>query len=93
MSRCLFVVEDTFTIKGRGLVLLPGILPEGDECFRVGDPILLRRPDGAATPTRIAGLELLHPNPRCDVVIMLKEFDKAVVPVGTEVWSVDAAAP
>ena len=36
MGRRLFVVEDTFTIKGRGQVLVPGILPEGDECFRAG---------------------------------------------------------
>jgi len=91
MGRRLFVVEDTFTIKGRGQVLVPAILPEGDECFRAGDPILLRKPDGSAIATRIGALEMLCPNPRGDVVILLKEFAKADVPVGTEVWSVDAA--
>jgi hypothetical protein len=65
------VVEDTFTIKGRGLVLVPGILPEGDERFRAGDPILLRKPDGSAIATTIGGLELLCPNLRGDVVILV----------------------
>jgi hypothetical protein len=41
-ARCLFVVSDTFAIKGRGLVLIPGIKPEGDERFRVGDIVELR---------------------------------------------------
>jgi len=92
MGRLLFVVEDTFAIKSRGLVLVPGILPEGSERFRVGDPILLRKPDGSAVETRIGGLELLCPNPRHDVVIMLKELTKADVPIGTEVWSMDSLA-
>ena len=72
MARRLFTVEDTFSIRGRGLVLVPGIVPEGDERFRVGDRITLRRPDGSSIDTQIGGLELLDPNPRHDVVIMLR---------------------
>jgi hypothetical protein len=90
MGGRLLVVEATFTVTGRGLVLVPGILPEGDERFRAGNPILLRKLDGSSVATRIAALELLCPNPRRDVVIMLKELTKSDVPVGTEVWSVDA---
>jgi hypothetical protein len=87
VARCLFKVEDTFLIKDRGLVLAPGIVPIGDERFRVGDPITLRHPDGTRVCTVIGGLEFLCPNPRHDVVIMLQGFAKADVPVGTEVWS------
>lgn len=90
MARRLFTVEDTFEIRGRGLILVPGIIPEGDERFRVGDRITLRKSDGSSIESQIGGLELLHPNPRHDVVIMLKGMVKADVPVGTEVWSVDA---
>ena len=90
MARRLFTVEATFAVRGRGLVLVPGIIPEEDERFRVGDRITLRRPDGSSIGTRIGGLELLDPNPRHDVVIMLKESAKEDVPVGTEVWSSDA---
>ena len=52
MGRLLFVVEDRFLIKGRGLVPVPGIVPQGEECFRAGDPILLKRPLHTQTQTR-----------------------------------------
>lgn len=89
MPRCLFKVEDAFLIAGRGLVPVPGIIPVGDERFRVGDPITLKRPDGSAISTVIGGLEFLCPNPRMDVVILLKGLTKADVPIGTEVWSAE----
>jgi hypothetical protein len=87
MSRLLFIVEDSFEVKGRGLVILPGILPVGDENFHVGDPILLMRPDGSQLRTTIGGLELMTPNPRNDVVIMFKNLSNRDITVGTEVWS------
>ena len=90
MARCLFTVEDTFVIRNRGLVLVPGIIPEGDERFRLGDPIILLRPDGSSFRTEIGGVEMIDPNPRHDLVIMLKGMAKGDVPVGTEVWSVEA---
>jgi hypothetical protein len=89
MGRCLFVVEDTFLIRGRGLVPVPGIIPEGEERFRVGDRIMLKRPDGSEMEWEIGGLELLCPNPRHDVVILLKGMSKEDIPIGTEIWSVD----
>ena len=47
MARRIFNVADTFTIRSRGVVLMPGLVPINDERFRVGDPLLLRRPDGS----------------------------------------------
>ena len=47
MARRLFVVEDTFLIKGRGLVPVPGVVPQGEERFRVGDLVVIKRPDGS----------------------------------------------
>jgi hypothetical protein len=93
MARRLFVVEDTFFIKGRGLVPVPGIVPQAEERFRVGDPIVLKRPDGSHTEWTIGGLEMIScspPRPRTDVVILLKDLNKEDVPIGTEVWSSDA---
>jgi hypothetical protein len=87
-QRRLFIITDTFTVTGRGLVLVPGLIPIGDERFKAGDPILLRAPDGQETRTSIATLELPHPNPRNEVLIMLRDLGKDDVPVGTEVWSV-----
>jgi hypothetical protein len=91
MSRRLLTVEDTFLIQERGLVLAPGLVPVGNERFRVGDPILLKRPDGRRFPSRIGALEFIKyasPHP-CDVVIMLRDLGKGDVPIGTEVWTVD----
>lgn len=88
MSRCLFVVEDTFEIRGRGLMLVPAINPMGDERFRVGDRIVLRKPDGTSVEAPIGGLEIpMSDNPRQGAVIMLKTLTKEDVPAGTEVWS------
>ncbi len=81
--------EDTFVVSDRGLVLIPSIIPQGEERFRVGDPITLLRPDGSSVEAKIGGLEPLDPSPRRDVVIMLKGITKSEVPVGTEVWSTD----
>jgi hypothetical protein len=93
MARCLFVVEDAFVIKGRGLVPIPGILTQGDERFRVGDPLLFRRPDGTCLEWKIGGIEMIHatpPRPRNEVVFLLKDLGRDDVPIGTEVWSVDS---
>src|SRR5207245_6289532 len=91
MGRCLFRVEHTTLIRGRGLVLFPGIVPEGDERLRVGDPILLKKPDGSTAVHTIGSLELPTPNPRHEVVVMLKDTTKEAVPIGTEVWSREGA--
>jgi hypothetical protein len=96
MARRLFTIEDTFLITGSGLVPVPGIVPQGDERFRVGDPILLKRPDGSCLQWKIGGLEMISctpPRPRDDVVILLQGLSKEDVPVGSEVWSVDRAYP
>jgi hypothetical protein len=76
-------------IRGRGLVPVPGIIPVGDERFRAGDRLLLKRPDGSELRTTIGSLEILEPNPTNQVVVLLKELRKEDVPIGTEVWSVD----
>ena len=90
MARLLFVVEDTFHIEGRGVVPIPGITPVDGEKFRIGDQILLKRPDGSQFGWQISGMELLTPPPpNFDFAILLKGLTKDDVPIGTEVWSID----
>jgi hypothetical protein len=90
MTRRLFIVEDTFLIEGRGLVPIPGVIPQGNELFRVGDPVLLNRPDGSEIRWQIGGLELITGGPpRHDVIILLKDLSKDNVPLGTEIWSAE----
>jgi hypothetical protein len=50
--------------------------PIEDEQFRIGDLLLLKRPDGTSVETAIAGLELGCPNPRHEVCVLLRELTK-----------------
>lgn len=88
--RLLFILTETLTIPGRGIVLLPELKPVDDERFRVGDPLLIRHPDGTDEAVGIGGLELLKPlNGNCELVVTLSGKSKQDVPIGSEVWSVD----
>jgi len=80
MARHLFTVTSTFSVPGRGIVLIPGITPVGNEQFHVGDALLLKRPDGTEIMTDIGGLEFLTPNPNHEVTVMLKQLNKNDVP-------------
>jgi hypothetical protein len=89
MARLLFTVKDRFAVRGRGLVILPGIVPEGKERFCIGDCVELRHPNKTTRRTHIAGLELMCPMPPdgAHAVLLSSDLTKDDVPVGTEVWS------
>ena len=75
------------------MVFVPGIVPERDERFRIGDVITFRKPDGSSSAVAIGGIEMISCETcvaRREVIVLLKELIKEDVPVGTEVWSVDA---
>ncbi|MDP1822423.1 MAG: hypothetical protein Q8L48_04250 [Archangium sp.] len=82
-----FAVADAFLIEGR-LILVPGFSPEG-AVVRIGDDLLLRRPDGSTLRSSIAGFEMITyrpPGPRSiSLPISLRGLTKADVPIGTEV--------
>ncbi len=86
MARKLFTVEDTFTIRGRGTILVPGLAPEGDEHFRIGDALRLVRADGSEVATAINGLDFFNPGPQGQIAVVVA-LPKSEVPVDTEVWS------
>src|SRR6516225_1633154 len=69
--RLLFTVTETFTVSGRGVVLLPELTFVGEEKFSVGEPLRLRRPDGAEEAVPIGGLEFLKYYGKCQGAIML----------------------
>jgi hypothetical protein len=74
-------------------VPVPGIVPQGDERFRIGDPILIKRPDGAhlvRTIGSIAPISYSHAvGLRNDVMIFIQNLTKEDIPIGSEIWSVD----
>jgi translation elongation factor EF-Tu-like GTPase len=82
-------VESTFSISGRGLVIVPE-KPESDFLIRVGTELELRTPDGRSLKTHITGVELLKPLPGqgpCRLAFPItRDIGKDDVPVGTEIW-------
>jgi hypothetical protein len=90
MATLLFVVEDTFAIPGRGLLLTPGIIPGGKVILRAGDRIRMRRPDGKTTDSTISSNECLMSAPHNNAsYLVFNELTKDDVPIGTEIWSID----
>jgi hypothetical protein len=92
MAHRLFVVENAFLIEGRGLILVPGFVPQGEEHLRIGDPIVLKRPDGSQLEWTIGGIATIHCSPRRpknEVVIILRALNEGDLPGGSEVWSAD----
>ena len=93
----LCTVQDAFEIAGRGCVLTPGIskTTPSDIKIKTHDQILLRRPDGSVLRTHIEGVAMLDRRDRswCAPILLPSEFGKADVPIGTEIWLDDSAAP
>jgi hypothetical protein len=87
MMRRLLIVEDSFQIQGRGLVVVPGPLMEAFEGPAVV-PVELRRPDGTI---REAQLSVQHffatPAPKeRRWACVFRDLGRADAPPGTEIW-------
>lgn len=87
-SRKLLIVEDTFAIASRGLVLAPAIVLENGQ-HKLS--VELRRPNGTTTSTdALAQVPFIVPaNPtkaRSRGHMLTLQLEKSEVPVGTEVW-------
>lgn len=89
MGDALFTVESTFSIHGRGIVLLPGVSIEQYGSVKAGDPLLIQRPDGSVLEAVVGGV--LYPpsikwigekpaNPRYGVLVDIDD-----VPAGSVV--------
>lgn len=86
------IVEDTFQISGRhGLVIVPGLSYDLSWPLRIGDPLLLRRPDGTETRSVLAGIELISKRdltrPLVTPIMIGPDVIKEQVPPGTEVFA------
>ena len=92
MAQRLFVVEGTFTIFGQGIVLVPGVLKyEPGPRVAPGSVVELRRPNGTTVATTIRAIEWFQsPTQPSAPLLMPPELTNADVPVGTEVWLVEA---
>ena len=83
MSDYLFTVDATFPIKGRGIVLAPGV--QWDQRVQAGDTITLHFPDGTIHASHIRGIPMVPPG-RQPLPILIAVVDgQDKVPVGTVV--------
>jgi translation elongation factor EF-Tu-like GTPase len=85
----LSTVEDTFSISGRGCVVVPAV-PRSSLDFRLRaqDPIQLRTPDGRVLDTYVAGIEMICGPKVVDPIAFLlpENVTQQDVPKGTEIW-------
>jgi translation elongation factor EF-Tu-like GTPase len=81
-------VESTFSVAGRGLVIVPEV-PQGDFRIRAGTKIQLRTPDGRLLDSHITGVEFLKEAlaaPCRMAILITRDIGRDDVPVGTEIW-------
>jgi hypothetical protein len=85
----LFIVEDVFAIKERG-VLAIGKLANADARFRIDDPVQVRRQDGSVVRTAITGIPMGMMKIGM-AEVLLRGLDKSDILPGDEVWLEDAS--
>ena len=81
-------VGDTFTIPGRGCVIVPATPYDLDFRFHNRDSIQLRSPSGVVIDTHIASIELVKPvaGPCRMAFLLPNEIAKSDIPPETEIW-------
>lgn len=90
MSTLISKVEDVFQLTGRGCIVAPGILHSTDApTLRVGDVVILKRPDGSEIQTVIRGMEMGGRvlSRKSTPLLLGEEITKDMIPVGTELWT------
>src|SRR5215471_8557830 len=90
--RRLLIIEDTFMIRERGLVVVPA--PPVAEVHGPGNlDVELRLPDGQRRQSILTLLhEFITPPPKVHRWgCMFRTLSKADVPIGTEVWCAESA--
>jgi translation elongation factor EF-Tu-like GTPase len=83
----LFVVEDVFFIRSRGMVVAGR--PDEAARYRMHQPVEIRRRDGSVVRTAISGIEHLNP-PSAMAGVLFRELTPSDVSVGDEVWTGEA---
>ena len=81
----LFLVEDAFEIKRRGVVA-SGPLDDPDARYRIGDSVEIRRENGSVIRTIISGYTTMPLPPRGTAEVLLRDLSRDDVQPGDEVW-------
>ncbi len=84
----LSTVEDSFLIKRRGVVVVPGLPADFRWRIDLGTMLTLERPDGSRIEAAVRGLESLPPG---TALLLDLPGGKAEAPPGTTLWVDDSA--
>ena len=89
----LFVIEDTFAIKERGVIAVGNLADSACARYRVGDTVEIRRRDGSVVQSVISGIPMgMLGAGKAEV--LLRGLSGSDVGVGDQVWvSVQDAEP
>lgn len=81
-------IGDTFTVPGRGCVVIPLASAGPDWGVRKGDSIQLRSPHRETISTYVASVELLKPvSGPCQIAFLLpNDVEKSDILPETEIW-------
>jgi translation elongation factor EF-Tu-like GTPase len=94
MKRKFIEVDDTFLIKGRGLVIT-GWMEENTPHLKVGDSVEILRPDGTKVNSQVKGIEIIcrkdfsKGKERENIGFMLKDLSKEDIPIGSIIFLTD----
>jgi hypothetical protein len=90
MGTLLSKVEAVFSISGRGCVIAPGIPKGGASRVKMGDALVLKRPDGRELRTHVRGIEMGGAPQSLGIPILVgADLVKDDIPIGTEVWTTE----
>lgn len=82
----LFVVEDVFEIKQRGIVVVGKLDDPQGARFRIGDAVEIRRRDGTAVKATISGVPMGRTKVGMGEVLLRGPVSKENVSPGDEIW-------
>lgn len=85
MRQKIFVIEDHFQIKGRGLIIVGKIEKELTE-LKIGTPMIICRPDGSEVETKVAGIDMFSPPNFEFEAILVYNLTKDDIPIGSSVF-------
>jgi hypothetical protein len=87
MARRILTVEDTFEIKGRGLIVVPGPLVEAYD-GPTELPVEVKRPDGSVLNATLHFTQpFIHSTPKVfRWALIFRGLMESDVPIGSEVW-------
>lgn len=85
MRKKIFIIEESFQITGRGLVIVG---EKQDKSFELGmkTPLIIITPQGKEINAKVVGIEMFSPPNFKIEAISIGDFSKSDIPIGSTVF-------